>query len=153
MWPPLPPPKKKKKGRCMMTSNYIHPLSLRFLLGVIIWELDTLDMWVKDAAHFSVHKKYWRKKILNITLNPYKWIRVSLNIIATCSDIKKKKKLHTYLWIQSKAHLAFLATQGMFSIALNNLCFSFESLIYVSRSKLYISENRQQNIFKSGSLY
>lgn len=58
-----------------------------------------------------------------------------------------------YLQIQFKAHLAFLATQGMFSIALNNLCFSFGSLIYVSRSKLYISDNRQQNTFKSGSRF
>lgn len=31
----------------------------------------------------------------------------------------------------------------MFSIALNNLCFSFESLIYVSKSKLYISDSMQ----------
>lgn len=57
----------------------------------------------------------------------------------------KRKELKTckYLWIQSKAHLAFLDTQGMFSIALNNLCFSFESLIYVSKSKLYISDSMQ----------
>lgn len=44
-----------------------------------------------------------------------------------------------YLWIQSNDHFAFLEMQGMVSIALNNLSFSCESFIYVSRSKLYIS--------------
>lgn len=61
----------------------------------------------------------------------------------------KELKVSSYLWIQSKAHLAFLDTQGMFSIALNNLYFSFESLIYVSRSKLYISDgmyNKKEEI-------
>lgn len=57
--------------------------------------------------------------------------------------IKIFKKVHLksneYLLIQFKAHLAFCATQGIFSIALNNLFFSFESLTYVSKSKLYIS--------------
>lgn len=58
----------------------------------------------------------------------------------------KKVVLQQYLWIQSRAHLAFWATQGMFSIALNNLCFSFESLMYVSRSKLYISDKKWHKV-------
>lgn len=55
-----------------------------------------------------------------------------------------------YLSIHSKVQLAFLATQLMFSMALNNVCFSCASLMYVSKSKLYIS-NKPWKSSKSGS--
>lgn len=58
-----------------------------------------------------------------------------------------------YLWIQSKHHFAFLEIQGMVSIALNNLSFSFGSFIYVSRSKLYISDKCHKKIYLESVLH
>ena len=66
--------------------------------------------------------------------------------------LKVSEKNVVHLWIQSNAHFAFSATQGMFSIALNNLCFSLESLMYVSKSKLYISEDEKHKSSESRCL-
>ena len=45
-----------------------------------------------------------------------------------------------YLPIQRRAQSAFFVTQGTVSMALNSRSFSFGSLIYVSKSKQYISD-------------
>lgn len=57
--------------------------------------------------------------------------------------IQRAIRINCHLLIQLNAHSAFLATQGRFSIALNSLYFSLESLINVSNSKLYISDKNK----------
>lgn len=67
--------------------------------------------------------------------------------------IQSAIRIKCNLLIQFNAHSAFLATQGRFSIALNNLCFSLESLISVSNSKLYISDKNKTSNQAIGKYY